>query len=76
VDVAAIMHVATHYLAMGGYAAFVWPAYGLAAAVMVALLVQSLRRYRGMQRALEVLQCGRRRRHRSAPPPTGGGAGR
>ena len=75
-NVAAMMNVTTHYLAMGGYAAFVWPAYGLAAAVMLGLLVQSLRRYRGMQRALEVLQRGRPPRRRSAPPPAGGGAGR
>jgi heme exporter protein D len=31
------------YLAMGGYAAFVWPAYGAAAIVLVALLVASVR---------------------------------
>jgi heme exporter protein D len=31
------------FLAMGGYAGFVWPAYALAAIVLVGLLVGSLR---------------------------------
>ena len=31
---------------MGGYAAFVWPAYGLAGAVMVALVINAVRRAR------------------------------
>lgn len=33
----------TQFFEMGGYAAFVWPAYGVAAAVLIGLLVQSLR---------------------------------
>ena len=32
------------FLAMGGYAAFVWPAYGAAAMVLVGLLITSLRK--------------------------------
>ena len=31
----------TDFLAMGGYAAYVWSAYGFAALVLIALLVQS-----------------------------------
>lgn len=31
------------FLSMGGYAAFVWPSYGLSALVMAVLLVASLR---------------------------------
>jgi len=55
------------FLAMGGYAAFVWPAYGLTIIVMAWLLVTSLRRYRRGQRELEVLQRDRpARRHRGA----------
>jgi heme exporter protein D len=44
------------YLAMGGYAAFVWPAYGVALAVLGGLTWQSWRRYRASASALERLQ--------------------
>jgi heme exporter protein D len=44
------------FLAMGGYAAFVWPAYGVALIALGGLLVQSLRQYRARQRELERLQ--------------------
>jgi heme exporter protein D len=44
------------FLAMGGYAAFVWPAYGVAFAVLGGLALFSLRRYRESTVALERLQ--------------------
>ena len=44
------------YLAMGGYAAFVWPAYGVALAVLGGLTWQSWRRYRASSNTLEQLQ--------------------
>jgi heme exporter protein D len=44
------------YLAMGGYAAFVWPAYGVALAVLGGLTWQSWRRYRASANALERLR--------------------
>jgi len=44
------------YLAMGGYAAFVWPAYGGALAVLGGLACQSWRRYRASSKLLERLQ--------------------
>jgi len=51
------------FFAMGGYAAFVWPAYGAAALVLSALLVWTLGAYRRHQRELEALQRqGERRR--------------
>ena len=53
------MQQLTDYLAMGGYARFVWPAYGLTTIVMVGLFVQTWRRYRRAQRDLAVLQRGR-----------------
>lgn len=53
------------FLGMGGYALFVWPAYGLTFIVMAGVLVQSLRRYRRAQRELEKLQ--RDRPHRARP---------
>ena len=54
------------YLAMGGYAAFVWPAYVLAAVVLGGLFWQSRQGYRRRQRELERLQRGRTRRGSAA----------
>ncbi len=55
------------FLAMGGYGAFVWPAFGVTALVMGWLLVASLRRLRGLERALA---------EHGLTPPGGGGARR
>ena len=51
-----------HFLAMGGYAEFVWPAYGVALAVLGGFAVYSWRRYRGSVAALDQLQRDRRSR--------------
>jgi heme exporter protein D len=40
------------FLHMGGYAFYVWTAYGLAAAVLVGLLVNSLARHRRLVKRL------------------------
>ena len=40
------------YLAMGGYAGFVWPAYAITAVVLGGLAIQSWRRYRASRDAL------------------------
>jgi heme exporter protein D len=40
------------FFAMGGYGAFVWPAFGLSAIVLVALLVTSVRSLRASEQAL------------------------
>jgi len=66
----------SEFFDMGGYAGFVWPAYGVAAVVMIALLVASWRKLRSQEKTLEMLQAthGRRRRRRAVPagnPPTG-----
>ena len=50
------------FLAMGGYAQFVWPAYGLALVVLGGLTIQSWRRYRRSTLALERLQQRRGKR--------------
>lgn len=42
------------FFAMGGYARFVWPAYGVAVIVLAGLLVHSLIGYRRAWRALDV----------------------
>jgi heme exporter protein D len=44
------------FLAMGGYAVFVWPAYGLTFAVLGGLALHSWWRYRQSVRTLEQLQ--------------------
>jgi heme exporter protein D len=43
----------TDFFAMGGYAAYVWPAYGVAALVLIVLLVQSWRSARRRDAELE-----------------------
>ena len=53
------------FLAMGGYAAYVWPAYGLTAAVMLGVVAQSVRRLKANQRRIKAFQdsgAGRRGR--------------
>ncbi len=44
------------FLQMGGYAAFVWPALGIAAAVMIGLLAQSLHSLRAREATLAALK--------------------
>ena len=59
------------FLAMGEHGAFIWPAYGLTALVMIGFAVSSLRRLRREQRRLEHLQAdapGRRGRSGEAAP--------
>jgi heme exporter protein D len=50
------------FLAMGGYAQFVWPAYALAAVVLVGLLAVSLRQLRRAEAELATLGLSRRER--------------
>lgn len=52
-------------LSMGGYAAFIWPAYGLAAVVMIGILASSIRAARSSEAELETLQTLRRARRSS-----------
>ena len=53
---------AMSFFEMGGYAAYVWPAFGAAAAIMVALLVLSIRTMRAREAALKALEATARRR--------------
>ena len=57
------------FLAMGGYAAYVWPALGLTAAVMIGLAWQSSHRLRQEERAAAELE-----RSRKAGSPAAGDA--
>lgn len=54
----------TEFLAMGGYARFVWPAYGLAAVVLVGMAVQSYRAWRRQQSLWSALEATRPQRRR------------
>jgi heme exporter protein D len=52
------------FLEMGGYARFVWPAYGLAVLVLAGMAVQSYRAWRrqhGLWAALSAMRPQRRR---------------
>ena len=42
----------SEYFAMGGYAAFIWPSYGVAAVLLVVLFLLSARRLQMAERAL------------------------
>jgi heme exporter protein D len=55
----------TEFLAMGGYAAYVWTAYGAAVAVLVGLTVGTLARRRSSRRDLEALERRRGRGRRA-----------
>jgi len=45
------------FLAMGGYGAFVWPAFALTAVVLIGMLVTTLRRLRALQGELDRLRA-------------------
>ena len=68
----------TEFFAMGGYAAYVWPAYGFAALVLIALLVQSWRGARRRAAELEQVRRVARPARASRPKlqPAEGGAPR
>ncbi len=54
------------FFAMGGYGLYVWPAYGLTAAIMIAFLISTLRSLRSRKRALRTLEADAPQRHRRA----------
>jgi heme exporter protein D len=60
----------TTFLNMGGYAAFVWPALGLTAAILIAMAITSTRQLRASEAALQMAEKAGGRRRRS-----GSGAG-
>ena len=58
------------FLAMGGYARFVWPAYGIALILIGGLALQSVRSLRALRREIATLEDGepgRSRRVRARP---------
>jgi heme exporter protein D len=54
------------FLAMGGYGHYVWPAYGLTAAVMIGFVVSTLRALRSRKRNLQILEADAPKRPRRA----------
>ena len=64
------MDVVTEFLAMGGYAPYVWGAYGLTAAVAIALVAVSLTQRRSAMRTLAALE--RLRPNRRGPSDADG----
>lgn len=60
----------TIFLNMGGYAAFVWPALGLTAAILIAMAVTSTRQLWASEAALRTAETTSGRRRRSG---NGGG---
>jgi heme exporter protein D len=58
------------YFNMGGYAAYIWPAYGLTAFIMIALLVRSLSSVKRNQKILDTLEASGARRRAPADKPT------
>lgn len=49
----------TDFLAMGGYAAYVWPAVGLTLVMLIGFVVSSLGRLRRTRRQLAALEAAR-----------------
>ncbi|MFQ5955131.1 MAG: heme exporter protein CcmD [Kiloniellales bacterium] len=62
------------FLQMGGYAAFVWPAFAVTAVVLAGLLVASLSTLSARERLLRALEAGGRGRRQAAPRPAEGPA--
>lgn len=50
----------SEFLQMGGYGAYVWPAWGIAAATLAALAVASVRTMRAREKELAALEADRR----------------
>lgn len=63
------------FLDMGGYAAFIWPAFGLTFVVMAGMVVFTLRSLRTRQRELARLEGAGARRARHAGADTGSESG-
>jgi heme exporter protein D len=61
------MDMIRDYLAMGGYAAFIWPAFALSFIVLVGLMVTSLKNLKASERALDEAGANRAMREEAEP---------
>jgi heme exporter protein D len=55
------------YLSMGGYGAYVWPAYGLTALAFAAAVVWTISTLKARRRAEEALSAAGRQRRKARP---------
>ena len=53
----------TEFFAMGGYGAYIWPAYGIGAVLLAGLWLASLRALRAREAELEQVEPERSRRN-------------
>ena len=58
------MTTISEFLDMGGYGAFIWSAYSITAAVLLFLVIFSVRRLRQIENDLKPLEEGRKNRRR------------
>lgn len=58
------MTTVNEFLDMGGYAAFVWPSYGISAVILILLVAFSLRRLHRIENDLKPLEQNRKVRRR------------
>ena len=58
------MQSVSDFFAMGGYAGFIWSAYGAAAVILLGLLIASLRELRARQAEIAALEAASPRRRR------------
>ena len=57
-----MMDAVHQFLAMGGYARFVWPAYGIALLVLAGMVLQSYRAWRRQRSAWATIEAQRPQR--------------
>ncbi|MGE0154721.1 MAG: heme exporter protein CcmD [Reyranellaceae bacterium] len=55
------MNSLSEFLAMGGHAGYVWPAFGLAFAILIGMALQAWLQRRRLRRQLAALQAERER---------------
>lgn len=61
------MATISEFLTMGGHAAFIWPAYGVAVVILFALVMVSLRTLKSNEIAVREIEATRPRRQRREP---------
>ncbi len=60
------MDLVDEFFRMGGYAAYIWPAFGVTAALLIGLFVRSRLALKTDQKTLDILQQARRDQRASA----------
>ena len=60
----------SEFFQMGGYASYIWPAYGVSAAALIALIIWSVRANREAKARLAQLEEGKTIYDKSAKPGT------